>query len=168
MFFLSINPVTELPGCSVRGMLLAWPSSCWLFSCSIYNTSTTWPPSSLTMATTWRSTSASVSTHRQQLIHMYVCMYVLVVGVFSVLVCGKWLCWYYQFLLNIYIWLGLNVYVNLIFQKDTNCESILVHVPPTNELKFFKNIKVIIFIHYTYLYLVGVNFFGQVLISFFL
>lgn len=60
------------------------------------------------------------------------------------------------------------IYVNLIFQKDTNCESILVHVPPTNELKFFKNIKVIIFIHYTYLYLVGVNFFGQVLISFFL
>lgn len=52
--------------------------------------------------------------------------------------------------------------MNLIFQKDTNCESILVNVPPTNELKFFKNIKVIIFIHYTYLYLVGVNFFGQV------
>lgn len=42
-------------------MLLAWPSSCWPFSCSIYNTSTTWPPSSLTMATTWRSTSASGS-----------------------------------------------------------------------------------------------------------
>lgn len=41
--------------------------------------------------------------------------------------------------MNIYIWLGLNVYVNLIFQKDTNCESILVHVPLTNELKFFKN-----------------------------
>lgn len=55
--------------------------------------------------------------------------------------------------------------MNLIFQKDTNCESILVHVPPTNKLKFFKHIKVIIFIHYTYLYLVGVNFFGQVLIS---
>lgn len=72
------------------------------------------------------------------------------------------------------IWLGLNVYVNLIFQKGTNCESILVHVPPAKELRFFKNIKVIIFIHYTYLYLVGVNlsvtgnFFWQVLISFFL
>lgn len=162
MFFLSINPVTELPGCSERGMLLAWPSSCWLFSCSIYNTSTTWPPSILTMATTWRSTSASVSTHRQQLIHMYVCMY------------WWWACFLYLSVGNDcvdiinFCWIYTNVYVNLIFQKDTNCESILVHVPPTNELKFFKNIKVIIFIHYTYLYLVGVNFFGQVLISFFL